>query len=110
MDDLSKASAEETTDTSAGDPAEQAVVFSQLKRMIIDIIGAEAAEFIDITEQSTFVADLEMDSIQIVQLAEQMNELYGKQVNFLGLLSNKPLSELLKVTVGDIVEFIETSI
>jgi acyl carrier protein len=90
--------------------AEQASIFSQLERMITDIIGEEAAEFIEISEQSTFVTDLEMDSIQIVQLAEQINELYGKRVDFLSLLSDKSLDELLKLTVGDIVEFIETSI
>jgi acyl carrier protein len=106
MDDLTKEPTEEPT----GEPTEQASVFSQLKRMIIDIIGAEAAEFIDISEQSTFVTDLEMDSIQIMQLAEQINELYGKQVDFLSLLSDKSLNELLKLTVGDIVGFIETSI
>jgi acyl carrier protein len=98
MDDLSNES------------AKQASVFSQLERMITSIIGEEAAEFIDISEQSTFVTDLEMDSIQIVQLAEQINESYGKRVNFLSLLSDKSLDELLKLTVGDIVEFIETSI
>jgi acyl carrier protein len=110
MDDLSKASTEEPTPKPTGEQAEQTSVFSEVERMIIDIIGAEAAEFTDISEQSTFVADLEMDSIQIVQLAEGINELYGKQVNFLGLLSDKSLKELLKLTVGDIVEFIETSI
>jgi acyl carrier protein len=102
MDDLSK--------EPAGEPAEQDSIFSQLKRMIIDIIGVEAAEFVDISEQSAFVTDLEMDSIQIIQLAEQVNELYGERVDFLSLLSDKSLSELLELTVGDIVEFIETSI
>ncbi|MDR1183775.1 MAG: phosphopantetheine-binding protein [Coriobacteriales bacterium] len=106
MDDLIK----EPTDEPTGGAAEQTSVFSQLERMIIDIIGDEAAEFIDISEQSTFVTDLEMDSIQIVQLVEQVNELYGRRVDFLSLLSDKSLSELLKLTVGDIVKFIETSI
>jgi acyl carrier protein len=94
----------------AGEPAEQASVFSELRCMVINIIGAEAAEFVDISEQSAFVTDLEMDSIQIMQLAEQVNELYGRQVDFLNLLSDKSLSELLELTVGDIVRFIETSI
>jgi acyl carrier protein len=110
MDDLSNESAEEPAGESVGESAKQASVFSQLERMITDIIGEEAAEFIEISEQSTFVTDLEMDSIQIVQLAEQINELYGRRVDFLSLLSDKSLDELLKLTVGDIVEFIETSI
>jgi acyl carrier protein len=84
-------------------------IFPDLKAIIVEIIGADAAEFIEITEESAFVGDLEMDSIQIVQFAEIVNEHYGDEVDFVGWLSKKPIRQLIDLTIGDVAAFIESS-
>jgi acyl carrier protein len=85
-------------------------VFPHLKAIIIGIIGADVAEFVEITEESAFVGDLEMDSIQIVQFAEIVNEHYGSKVDFVGWLSKKPIRRLVNLTTGDVAAFIEHSL
>jgi acyl carrier protein len=107
MDNL-KTDSENTTATAEG-AAKGGPVFPDLKAIIVEIIGADAAEFIEITEESAFVGDLEMDSIQIIQFAEIVNEHYGNEVDFVGWLSKKPIQWLVDLTIGDVATFIESS-
>jgi acyl carrier protein len=104
MDAISSTAREE------GKTSGQESVFSQLKAIIEEVIGADAVELIEITEDSAFIDDLEMDSIQIVQLAELVNDRYGEQVDFITWLSQVPLTEILKLKVGDIAGFIEKNL
>jgi acyl carrier protein len=104
MDGLSS-NPKNTTATAEGDS-----IFPDLKAIIVGIIGADVAEFIEITEESAFVGDLEMDSIQIVQFAEIVNEQYGDEVDFVGWLSKKPVRQLIDLKIGDVATFIENSL
>jgi acyl carrier protein len=104
MDNLNS-NPESTTATAKGGP-----VFPHLKATVVGIIGADVAEFIEISEESAFVGDLEMDSIQIVQFAEIVNEHYGGEVDFVGWLSKKPIRHLVNLTIGDVAAFIESSL
>lgn len=47
-------------------------VFNILHQFISDIIGADIAEELDITQNSNFTKDLEMDSIELVAFAEKV--------------------------------------
>jgi acyl carrier protein len=69
-------------------------------------MGAEVAEIVGIHEDSRFVGDLEMDSIQIVAFAERVNALYGN-VNFVGWLSKMPIIKMARLTGGAVAEYIE---
>jgi acyl carrier protein len=81
-------------------------IFKQLKDIITDIIGADAAEIVGIYESSAFVGDLEMDSIQIVSFAEEVRNRYGDRINFTAWLSKIPLRKIVKLKVGDVVDYI----
>ena len=81
-------------------------VFEFLRQAIAEVIGEEAASLVEIRYGSQFIKDLEMDSIQIVAFGEKVNDRYGATVDFVGWLSNKPIRKLLKLTVGDVAEFI----
>lgn len=91
-------------------PGGQGSISTQIEELVAKIIGEDAAMLLEITEQSSFVGDLEMDSIQIVHLAEHINERYGDQVDFISWLSAKSIKELLGLTVGDVAAFIEKSL
>jgi len=81
-------------------------VFPQLKEILTELMGADVAEIVGIREDSRFVADLEMDSIQIVAFAERINAMYGN-VNFIGWLSRMPIRKLARLTVGAVAAHIE---
>lgn len=87
----------------------QEAIFLQLKEIIVEIIGADAAEIVGIHPNSAFVGDLEMDSIQIVAFAGKVNERYGKRTNFIAWLSQKSIRQLAKLTVGDVATYIASS-
>ncbi|MDR2106370.1 MAG: phosphopantetheine-binding protein [Coriobacteriales bacterium] len=103
----------DTIDSTAQDALaadEQDSVIARIKQLVIEIIGEDIAEFLSLNENSSFVLDLEMDSIQVVRFAELVNEHYGDDVDFIGWLSTKPMKEVLGLTVRDVASFIESSI
>jgi acyl carrier protein len=100
----------DTVDNTSQDelePIEPGSVTPRLKDIVTEIIGEDVIEFLDFTEKSTFIADLEMDSIQIIHLAERVNDLYGNRVDFVGWLSSKPVEEILALSVSDVARFVE---
>ncbi|MDR2949907.1 MAG: phosphopantetheine-binding protein [Prevotella sp.] len=81
-------------------------VFEVLKQFISDIIGADIAEELDITQDSNFTKDLEMDSIELVAFAEKVRVKYGDGIDFAKWLSAMDLDQIVKLNIGDIVNFI----
>lgn len=61
-----------------------------------------------ITRETAFNADLELESIELVALAEKLGEHYGAGIDFVAWLSGKELDEILALTVGDLVAHIDT--
>jgi len=57
-------------------------IFEQLKQFISEIIGTDVVEELNITYDSIFTKDLEMDSIEILAFAEKVNNYYGKTIDF----------------------------
>jgi acyl carrier protein len=91
-------------------PVEPGSVIPQIRQIVTEIIGEDAAELLDFTEESAFILDLEMDSIQLIHLVGRVNDCYGGQVDFVGWLSAKPVEDLPALTVGDVVRFVEEGI
>jgi len=71
-----------------------------------EVIGEDWAEEVDITTETSFSADLELESIEFVALAEKLQGHYGTSVDFVGWLSDKEIDEIISLKVGDVVEFI----
>lgn len=61
-----------------------------------------------ITHETAFSADLELESIELVALAEKLGDHYGSRVDFVAWLSGKELDAILALTVGDLVAYIDT--
>ncbi|MBV21705.1 MAG: acyl carrier protein [Planctomycetaceae bacterium] len=76
-------------------------------RMIQEVIGDDWDLDQAITMETSFGDDLELESIEFVSLAEALKDEYGAEVDFVGWLSTKDLDEIIKLKVGDVVEFID---
>lgn len=85
---------------------EKDLVFDVLHQFISDIIGADIAQELDITQNSNFTKDLEMDSIELVAFAEKVRIKYGTGIDFTKWLSAMDLNQIVKLNIGDIVNFI----
>ncbi|MGM5630457.1 acyl carrier protein [Apibacter raozihei] len=81
-------------------------VFEKLKQFITEVLGEDIADELDITPESIFTKDLEMDSIEIVALAEKVKQEYGDRMDFNEWLSGMDMEQLINLSIGDIVNLI----
>ncbi|PIF46678.1 acyl carrier protein [Chryseobacterium sp. 52] len=81
-------------------------LFTLLKGFITEVIGAEFVEEMDITPESSFTKDLEMDSIEIVSFSEKIKAHFGEQIDFTGWLSSMDLDELINLDLRMIINYI----
>lgn len=78
-----------------------------VKRLLCEIMEMPPDFAAGITRTTTFNAELELESIELVALAERLTEHYGDRVNFVAWLSGKDLDAIIALTVGDLVEHID---
>lgn len=83
-------------------------IFAVLKTFITEVIGEEFVEEMDITRESSFTRDLEMDSIEIVSFSEKVKAHFGENIDFTGWLSGMDLDQLINLKLDDIINYIET--
>jgi acyl carrier protein len=81
-------------------------ILTEVRAMLTEIIGAEYALSLDIGMDTSFDADLEVESIEFVKLATMLTERYGDRVDFVAFLAAKELDEIIEMTVGEVVTYI----
>jgi acyl carrier protein len=85
-------------------------VLEVVRGMLVEIIGAEYLLDLSIDLTTSFDADLELESLEFVTLAERLLARYGAGVDFIAWLATKELDEIIGLTVGDLVAFIVPSL
>lgn len=89
------------------DAASPAVVLEEIRDMLARVLdGYELGGDTEITMETTFQEDLELESIDLVELAAQLETRYGGRVNFAEFLAGLELEEIIELTVGRLVEHI----
>jgi acyl carrier protein len=83
-------------------------IFAVLKGFITEVIGEEFVEGMDISRESSFTRDLEMDSIEIVSFSEKVKAYFGENIDFTGWLSSMDLDQLIHLSLDDIIKYIES--
>jgi len=81
-------------------------ILRTVERLVVEIAGDELLLAGPITMTTSFNADLELESIEFVALAEKLQQHYGAGVDFVGWISKKELDQIIALTVGELVEFI----
>jgi acyl carrier protein len=82
-------------------------IFNLLKQFITEVIGEEFVAEMDISMESSFNKDLEMDSIEIVAFSEKIKAHFGERIDLTGWLSDMDIDQLIELKLGMIVKFIE---
>jgi acyl carrier protein len=91
-------------------PVNEKEVLATVARMIREVIGDDAGLGPPIELETSFNRDLELESIEFVALAEKLREHYGERVDFAGWLATMQLDQILELSVGELVAFIERSV
>lgn len=98
----------------AGTEAEGAVttgsVLAELERILTEVVGEDLLLDGPITLETSFDADLQLESIEFVALSEQLLTTYGERVDFVTWLAGMELDDIIALTVGDVVGFVVTSL
>lgn len=82
-------------------------VLAAITEMLGTVIGEDELLVVDeVTMDTSFNDDLELESIEFVALAEKLQDHYGGAVDFVGWISTKELDQIIALTVGDLVELI----
>jgi len=81
-------------------------ILAEVRAMLTQIIGEEYALSIDIGMETSFDADLELESMEFVRLSTMLAERYGDRINFVAFLADKQFDEIIELTVGDVVTYI----
>lgn len=79
-----------------------------VRDMVDEVVGDSWQIDQEITMETSFSQDLELESIEFVTLAEMLQERYGGEVDFMQWLSGKELPELVHLKVGELVEYIDS--
>jgi acyl carrier protein len=75
--------------------------------MLGEVIGEDELSMLDdITLETSFNEDLELESIEFVALAELLMEHYGERVDFVAWIADMELEQIIEMTVGELVTFI----
>ena len=77
-----------------------------VQEALVEIAGDEILIAGPLTMTTSFNADLELESIEFVALAEKLQLRYGSAVDFVGWISKQELDQIIALTVGELVEFI----
>ena len=80
-------------------------VLEQVKKVLIEVIGEDYLLDVPITMETAFEADLELESVEFVALAERLQEHYP-DLNFVNWVADMQVDELMTLRVGQLVEFI----
>ncbi|GLY34520.1 hypothetical protein Amsp01_005440 [Amycolatopsis sp. NBRC 101858] len=76
------------------------VVAELLTELVGDVLG------IEITPETTFHEDLQLESIDLVTFASILSEHFGAEVNLAEYLAEQDLDDVIGLTVGDIARFV----
>ena len=90
-------------------PFDEAGILDLLQRLLTEVVGEDYDLGFDLGLEldASFSDDLELESLEFVQLGEKLQELYGGRVDFVAWFSDLDVDAIIDLTVGDVVQFIE---
>ncbi len=85
-------------------------MLEELTQILVEVIGEDFLLDVEITPATTFSADLELESIEFVAVAEKLQHRYGGRVDFTGFLAGLSIDQILELTVGELAQHIISSL
>ncbi|WP_460850300.1 hypothetical protein [Nocardioides ultimimeridianus] len=78
--------------------------------LLDEVIGEEYELDVEVTMQTSFADDIELESIEFVRLSELLQQRYGDNVDFVGWFSGLDVDQIISLTVGQLVGFIHDEV
>lgn len=88
----------------------QTAVFDTVVELLTPLVGDLDVLDIEITPDTTFLEELQLESIDLVTFTGILAEHYGADVNLAEYLAQKDLDEVIELRVGDIAAYVATQL
>lgn len=99
--------------TTAAESTQDGALFDDVHKTIVDtiikVVGQDFYEESEITLDSTFAEDIEIESTELLEIAEKLMETY-ESVDFVAWLSDMDLEDIIDISLRDFVNFIVSSL
>ncbi|WP_374215393.1 acyl carrier protein [Streptomyces cucumeris] len=86
--------------------ADERSVLADIAGMLRTMLDEYGVDDIEITMQTRFTEDLELESIDLVALAGSLEARYGQHVNFAEFVADLELDEIIDLSVGRLVDHV----
>lgn len=83
----------------------EADILITVTRFLQEVVGDDWDDEIVVGMETSFAEDLELESIEFVELSEKM-QAHFEGIDFAGWLSNLELNAILDLTVGEVVTYV----
>ena len=88
-----------------GEDARSADALNSVRAALIEVIGEDYLAEFPITMETSFEADLQLESVEFVALSERLQQQYP-DVDFVDWIADMEVTDLMQLRVGQLVEFI----
>ena len=88
---------------------DQKDVLEVVRQFILAVMDEEEDE-IEVELNTSFQDDLELESIEMIALGDELQNYYGDRLDFAHWLSQLSLQDLMALSVGDLVQWITTTL
>jgi acyl carrier protein len=85
-------------------------IVDDITRILVEVIGDEFLLDTEVTTETTFSHDLELESIEFVAMAEKLQERYAGRVDFTAFLAGLEIDEILALSVGQLAGHVARSL
>lgn len=86
--------------------ADETVVFDEITGMLRAVLDDQGLDEVEMTRDTRFHDDLDLESIDLVTLGGQLAARYGERVNFAEFLAGLELEEIIYLTIGQLVDYV----
>ena len=81
-------------------------LLSEVSALILEVMEEEGGAF-EVTLETRFQADLELESIELIALGDALRARYGERLSVASWLTSLSIEDLMDLKVGDLVEWLE---
>lgn len=90
--------------------ADETTVLADISAILHTLLEEYGLDDYEITPETSFHDDLELESIDLVTLSAQLREHYGERVNFAAFIADRGLEEIIALKVGDLIAYVVDSL
>ena len=89
---------------------EKSETFQRIVELLGELVGGVELLGFEITRQTSFHEDLELESVDLVTFAGILDEEFGGRVNLPEYLSDLDLAEVIDLRVGNIADYVSSRV